>query len=139
MFNIKHIIFLFIRSQMAESGPPLGTVLGNIGINASKFCKDFNDFTKDLPSYFVLKVKILVMEDRTYSFSVDLPSTGYLLSILKKQKIKKIGSGKDIVENYISLRTLVLLAILKFPFLPLSVSINTILGSVKSSKLLIDL
>ncbi len=108
---------------MAESGPPLGTVSGNIGTNASKFCKDFNDFTKDLPSYSVSKVKILVMEDRTYSFSVDLPSTGYLLSILKKQKIKKIGSGKDIVENYISLRTLVLLAISKFPFLPLSVSI----------------
>lgn len=28
MLDVKNIIFLFIRSQTAESGPPLGTVLG---------------------------------------------------------------------------------------------------------------
>lgn len=28
MLVVKNVIFLFIRSQMAESGPPLGTVLG---------------------------------------------------------------------------------------------------------------
>jgi ribosomal protein L11 len=71
MLEIKHIIFLFIRAQGAESGPPLGTVLGNVGINAIKFCQSFNDFTKELPSYFVLKVKILIMEDRSYAFSVE--------------------------------------------------------------------
>jgi len=51
MLEVKNVVFLFIRSQHAESGPPLGTVLGNIGINAVKFCKEFNEYTKDLPSY----------------------------------------------------------------------------------------
>lgn len=73
MLEVKTIVFLFIRSQSAESGPPLGTVLGNIGVNAIKFCKEFNDYTKDLPTYFILKVKISVLEDRTYNFSVGLP------------------------------------------------------------------
>jgi len=31
---------------MADAVPPLGTVLGNLGINAVKFCKDFNDLLK---------------------------------------------------------------------------------------------
>ena len=83
MLLTKNIIFIFIRSQTAESGPPLGTVLGNLGINATKFCKDFNDFTKDLPSYFLLKVKIVILEDRSFNFFVFLPTTGFILSFLK--------------------------------------------------------
>ena len=40
-------VSIYLRAQMAESGPPLGTVLGNLGVNTVKFCKEFNDFTKD--------------------------------------------------------------------------------------------
>lgn len=42
-------ISLFLRAQSVDSGPPLGTILGNLGVNTVKFCKDFNEFTKDIP------------------------------------------------------------------------------------------
>lgn len=70
---------MFVRSQSAETGPPLGTVLGNLGVNAIKFVKDFNDFTKELPSYFLLKVHIYILEDRSYNFSVFLPTMVFFL------------------------------------------------------------
>ncbi len=39
---IKYSLRLYIKSQGAESGPPLGTILSNIGVNAVNFCKEFN-------------------------------------------------------------------------------------------------
>jgi len=77
------------------------------------------------------------MEDRTFSFSVFLPTTGYFLSILKIQNTLGFRFGKELKENYILLKNLVQLAKLKFPNYPLNLSIKIVLGSVKSSKLLI--
>jgi ribosomal protein L11 len=134
MLEIKNIIYLFIRSQMAEVGPPLGTILGNIGINATKFSKEFNDFTKDLPSYFILKVKIIILEDRSYTFSVFLPNTGFLLMLVHQQRSIKYLS-KDITQQAISLKNVVQLAKLKFPYKSLELSIPIILGTVNSCKL----
>jgi len=84
------ILTIYIRAGQAESGPPLGTVLGNIGVQTAKFCKEFNDFTKELPSYFLLKVRIIISENKSFSFTVKEPSVGYIISLLKKEeKIKK--------------------------------------------------
>jgi len=136
MLSVKNVIFLFVRAQMAEAGPPLGTVLGNLGINAIKFCKEFNEFTKDLPSYFLLKVKILIMEDRSYSFSILPPTTGFLLMFVKVQQsviiLSKFNRG---VKNFISLKNVVQIAKFKFPNLDLSISIPVILGSLNSCNL----
>lgn len=79
-------IKMFMRAQVLESGPPIGTVLGNIGINALKFCKEFNDYTKELPSYFVLKVVINILEDRSYIFKIYAPATGFIINLLKFDK-----------------------------------------------------
>ena len=38
--KIKNIINIYIRAGNAESGPPLGTVLGNLGINSLNFVKN---------------------------------------------------------------------------------------------------
>lgn len=59
------------------------------------------------------------MEDRSFIFSVFLPTTGYFLSILKIQKSLGFHFGKESKENYILLRYLVQLAKLKFPMYPL--------------------
>jgi len=86
---VKHAIDIFIRANSAETGPPLGTILGNLGLNSAKFCKDFNELTKELPNYFVLKVRILVYENRTLTFSVKAPTTSFFLSCLKFEKMLK--------------------------------------------------
>jgi len=86
--NIQLIIY--IRAGQAESGPPLGTILGNIGVQTVKFCKEFNDYTKELPSYFLLKVKIIINETKNFIFSIEQPSIDFIISLLKKEeKIKK--------------------------------------------------
>lgn len=37
---VKHAVDIYVRSNGAETGPPLGTILGNLGVNSAKFCKD---------------------------------------------------------------------------------------------------
>ena len=82
--DVIHVITIYIRAQGAEATPPLGTVLGNLGVNSIKFCKEFNEFTQDLPSYITLGVSISVLENRTYNFHIiSGPSIGHLLSFLR--------------------------------------------------------
>jgi large subunit ribosomal protein L11 len=136
MFFKACVIEIFLRSQLAESGPPLGTVLGNLGVNTVKFCKEFNDFTAELPSYFFLKVKINILEDRSFSFFIFLPTVGFFLSLLKFTRIVNY-SGENFLEKCVSLKEVVQLALLKFPFLHISESFPIICGTVNSAGLLI--
>lgn len=133
---LKHSLSVYVNSQSADSGPPLGTVLGNLGVNAIKFCKDFNEFTSDLPSYFQLSVFISIFEDRSCNFKIFQPSTGYLISLLRFDRIVK-HLGRNITEHCILLKDVIQLALFKFPNLPLQLSLKIILGSVKSAGLII--
>ena len=71
--TIKNIIDVYIVSQKAENSPPLGTILGNLGVNSAKFCSEFNEYTKDLPNYLTCSVKIFVYENKSFSFKVSTP------------------------------------------------------------------
>ena len=125
----KTLVTLFVKAGSAEPGPPLGTVLGNLGVNASKFCKDFNAFTSALPNYIYLKVKIVISISRSYEFSVDLPSTGFIISLLKFEKtflISKRNFIKKKVFNCILLTELIKLAKFKFPNLKLEQSFKIV-------------
>jgi large subunit ribosomal protein L11 len=88
--DISYIKKCFIISSKAEAAPPLGTILGNIGVNTIKFCDEFNLYTKNLPSYFLLKVIIFIYENKTIKFNINKPSVGFLLNILKFEKKIKI-------------------------------------------------
>jgi ribosomal protein L11 len=126
--QIRHIIYLYIYSQGADATPPLGTVLGNLGINSTNFCKEFNSFTADLPSYIKLTVKIIILSNRTYKFEVFSPSLGSLISRL---------GGKTVEQQCISLKSIVQLALFKFPKYPLKVSLPVLFGMIKSCNLII--
>ena len=85
---------MFLRSKTVDSGPPLSTILGNYGVNTVAFCKEFNEFTKELPNYFLLEVVIVINSDRTYTFSIKEPTIAFLLKlVMKKVEILKKGSG----------------------------------------------
>jgi len=134
MKQIIHTICIFIRSQQAEIGPPLGTVLGNLGLNATKFCKEFNDLTQELPSYFLLRVAIHIFDDKSFSIEVDTPTVGFILSLLKFERIVKV-SGRTVTEQCITLRSLIELALFKLPQKSLQVAVPTILGTVLAARI----
>jgi len=113
-FN-KTKISLFIKAQSAESGPPLGTILGNLGVNTVKFCKDFNDYTKELPNYFKLYVNIFINENKSFTYNLKLPSVGYLLYLLKKSKDITLNNGTIIQNYFITIEDLFKLAKFKHP------------------------
>jgi len=81
--EITHIKKSFIMANKAEPVPPLGTILGNIGVSTIKFCEEFNLFTKNLPTYILLKVTIYIFDNRTFKFSVKAPSTGFFIEFIK--------------------------------------------------------
>ncbi|NLM63033.1 MAG: 50S ribosomal protein L11 [Mollicutes bacterium] len=89
-------IKLQIPAGKATPAPPVGTVLGPVGINLQEFCTKFNDATKDKIGD-VAPVEITVYEDRSFDFVVKTPPTSFLI-----KKYAKINSGsatgsKDIV------------------------------------------
>lgn len=134
----KHIKIIFIRSQMADPAPPLGTVLGNLGVNTVSFCTGFNLFTKSIPNYFLLKTTIFIYENRSTSFTIDLPSIGFFLNLLKFEKIIKIkvfDRWQDKTIFCVKLYEVLKLAKFKFPELELSTAFLILWGSVKSMNL----
>lgn len=137
---IKHIKKIYLRAQSADPAPPLGTVLGNLGVNTNTFCTSFNLYTKNLSSYFSLKVIIYIFENRTATFIVNLPSIGFILNLLKFNKVIKVRVYDRVHEKTVScvkLYSLLKLARLKFPYLSLKSALSIILGSVKSMNLIV--
>lgn len=130
MEDVFHVLTIYIRANSAEATPPLGTVLGNLGLNSIKFCKEFNEFTADLPSYITLGVSITVLLNRTYSFKIiSGPSMGQLFYLLKEKK-------ERVSRKYtISLKTLVQLTIYKFPHIPLKYTMPVVMGMIKAANM----
>lgn len=81
---------LRIPAGRATAGPPVGSTLGQWGLNMMEFINPFNEKTKDLMGKDVI-VHIRVFEDRTF----DWKSLGQPVDDLIREKagIQK-GSGK---------------------------------------------
>jgi ribosomal protein L11 len=138
--DYRYVKKLFIRSQQADPAPPLGTVLGNLGVQTTNFCTQFNTFTAKLPEYFSLKVSIFIHDNKSTYFKVMLPSTSFILQLLKYESIVKIrtaGKVQDKTINCIKLFSVVKVAKFKFPNENLHNSLPIILGTINSSNLLI--
>lgn len=43
-----------------------------------------------MPNYLVLKTTIFIYDNRSTSFVINAPSTGYFLSLLKFEKLLKV-------------------------------------------------
>jgi len=86
---------LRIPAGRATAGPPVGSVLGQWGLNMMDFINPFNDATKDLMGKDVI-VHVQVYEDRSFTWkSLGQPVDDM---IREKAGIKK-GSGKPHTEK----------------------------------------
>ena len=83
-------IKLQIEAGKATPAPPVGTVLGPVGVNLQEFCTKFNDATRDKMGD-VIPCEISIYEDRTFDFVLKTAPAAFLIK--KAAKIGK-GSGK---------------------------------------------
>ena len=86
---------LRIPGGKATAGPPVGSTLGQWGLNMMDFINPFNEKTKDMMGKNVI-VHIRVFEDRTF----DWKSLGQPVDDLIREAIKiDKGSGKPNVDK----------------------------------------
>ena len=88
-------IKLQIPAGKATPAPPVGTVLGPVGINLQEFCTKYNDQTRDKMGD-IIPVEISLYEDRTFDFVLKTAPAAFLIK--KAAKVQK-GSAKGANET----------------------------------------
>lgn len=111
--QITKKIKLQIPAGKATPAPPVGTVLGPVGINLQEFCTKYNEATKDRIGD-ILPVEISVYSDRSFDFIVKTPPTSFLIK--KYANIEKGGAtGKGGVAGKLTNEQITDIAKIKLP------------------------
>jgi large subunit ribosomal protein L11 len=76
--KIKVILKLQIEAGKANPAPPVGSVLGQQGVNIMAFCKEYNDRTSRQVGS-IIPVEITVYEDRSFTFITKMPPVADLI------------------------------------------------------------
>lgn len=130
---VKANLKMRVPAGRATAGPPVGSILGQHGLNLMEFVQSFNDKTKDLMGKDVI-VHLKVYEDRTYDYVV----IGQPVDEMIRDAIKvKKGSGKPHADKVgkISRAQLEEIAKAKMAFLnanDLEAAIKTVAGTARS-------
>jgi len=90
------LLKLIIPAGKATAGPPIGPALGQKGVKAIDFCKQFNEASKSFLPDTPLRCQVLVKPDRTFSFTVRPPSVGWMLK--RATGVEKASSEKRVCD-----------------------------------------
>src|SRR5213594_1148981 len=71
-------VTLQIRAGQATPAPPVGTALGQHGVNIMEFCRQYNEATQAQMGQ-VIPVELTIYEDRTFSFITKQPPAAELI------------------------------------------------------------
>ena len=88
--KILALVKLQIRAGQATPAPPVGTALGQHGVNIMDFCRQYNEQTQQFAGQ-VIPAELTIYEDRTFSFITKQPPAAELLK--QAAGIEK-GSGE---------------------------------------------
>jgi len=94
--KVRAVIKLQIPAGKANPAPPVGSALGQHGINIMAFCKDYNDRTSKQAGS-IIPVEITVFADRSFTFVTKTPPASDLLK--KALGVEKASSetGRETV------------------------------------------
>ena len=87
--KIKAIIKLQLPAGQANPAPPVGTALGQHGINIMAFCKEYNERTSRQAGS-IIPVELTIFQDRSFKFITKTPPT---TDLLKKALGIEKGAG----------------------------------------------
>ena len=87
--KIQAVIKLQIPAGKANPAPPVGSALGQHGVNIMQFCKEYNDRTSSQAGS-IIPAEITIFEDRSFTFITKMPPAADLIK--KSLNIEK-GSG----------------------------------------------
>lgn len=93
--TVKANLKMKLRGGQASAAPPVGSTLGQYGVNMMDFIQPFNDATKDMQGQTVT-AHITIYDDRSMAFRVVGAPTDDL--IRAKLGIQK-GSGRPNTEK----------------------------------------
>ena len=87
--KVTALVKLEIKAGAATPAPPVGTALGQHGVNIMEFCKQYNDATQQLAGQ-VIPVVLSIYEDRSFSFVLKQPP---MAELIKQALDLEKGSG----------------------------------------------
>jgi len=88
--KVLALVKLQIRAGQATPAPPVGTALGQHGVNIMEFCRQYNEQTQSSAGQ-VIPVELTIYEDRSFSFVTKQPPAAELI---KQAAGLEKGSGE---------------------------------------------
>src|SRR5438093_6769161 len=88
--KVTAVVKLQIKAGQATPAPPVGTALGQHGVNIMEFCRQYNEATQAQMGQ-VIPVELTIYEDRSFSFITKQPPAAELL---KQSAGVEKGSGE---------------------------------------------
>jgi large subunit ribosomal protein L11 len=88
--KVLALVKLQIRAGQATPAPPVGTALGQHGVNIMEFCRQYNEQTQQFNGQ-VIPVELTIYEDRSFSFITKQPPAAELI---KQAAGLEKGSGE---------------------------------------------
>ena len=76
--KVLAVVKLQIRAGQATPAPPVGTALGQHGVNIMEFCRQYNEQTQQQAGQ-VIPVELTIYEDRSFTFITKQPPAAELI------------------------------------------------------------
>ena len=92
--KVKAVIKLQITAGKANPAPPVGSALGQHGVNIMAFCKEYNERTA-AQAESIIPAEITIYEDRSFTFITKMPPTTELLKKALDVEKGSSDSGRE--------------------------------------------
>jgi large subunit ribosomal protein L11 len=76
--KVLAVVKLQIHAGQATPAPPVGTALGQHGVNIMEFCRQYNEQTQQQAGQ-VIPVEMTIYEDRSFTFVTKQPPASELI------------------------------------------------------------
>lgn len=131
--EIKATLRMQLPGGAATPAPPVGSILGQQGVNIMDFCKQFNAKTADKKGQ-VVPVVVTVYTDKKFDFVVKMPPVAEMIK-KKINLVKGAAKPSQEVSGKISIKDIEDIAKLKFPDLnatTLDAAKKIVMGTARS-------